>query len=103
MSSDLRIRRISLLWLVATALLFTPVSLFAQRTNIDAPDNDYSISDDIKLGREAATQGDDLHHHAAQWQSLLPDWGHAAGPVGGLQPNVSHHVAIVGDQCVERD
>ena len=51
-----RFRRMVFIWLVATALLFTPVSLLAQGTNIDAPDNKYSISDDVRLGREAAAQ-----------------------------------------------
>jgi predicted Zn-dependent protease len=56
------------MWLVATALLFSPVSMLAQGTNIDAPDNDYSISDDIRLGREAAGQ-------VEQRMPILPEGG----------------------------
>jgi Zn-dependent protease with chaperone function len=76
MKNDLRFRQMVLMWLVATALLFTPVSLLAQGTKIKAPDNKYSISDDIKLGREAAAQveqrmpilpeGDDVDDYVEQ-------------------------------------
>jgi len=64
---NLRFQGMVLMW-VATALLFTPVSLLAQGTNIDAPDNDYSISDDIRLGREAAAQ-------VEQRMPILPEGG----------------------------
>jgi hypothetical protein len=37
-------------------MLLMPVSVSAQRTDIDAPDNRYSINDDVRLGREAAAQ-----------------------------------------------
>ena len=43
-------------WLITAALFVVPLPLFAQGTNINAPDNKYSISDDIKLGREAAAE-----------------------------------------------
>lgn len=43
-------------WLIAAALFVVPLPLFAQGTDINAPDNKYSISDDIKLGREAAAE-----------------------------------------------
>lgn len=56
MTKGYRFRRMILMWLVTAALLFTPVSLLAQGTNIDAPDNKYNISDDVRLGREAAAQ-----------------------------------------------
>lgn len=36
-------------------MLIAPVSLLAQGTNVDAPDNKYSISDDVRLGRKAAS------------------------------------------------
>lgn len=44
------------MWFAVTALLFTPASLLAQGTRIEAPDNKYSISDDVRAGREAAAQ-----------------------------------------------
>lgn len=68
MTNDVRFRRIVLMWFVAVALLFAPASLLAQGTNIDAPDNDYSISDDIRLGREAAAQ-------VEQRMPILPEGG----------------------------
>ena len=68
MTKYFQFRRMVLLWLVTTALLFTPVSLLAQATNINAPDNDYSISDDVRLGREAAAQ-------VEQRMPVLPESG----------------------------
>ena len=60
--------RMVLMWLVTSALLFTPASLFAQGTNIDAPDNKYSVNDDVRLGREAAAQ-------VEQRMPVLPEGG----------------------------
>ena len=54
MTNDFRFRRIVLMWLLATALMFAPVSLLAEGTNNDAPDSKYSISEDVRLGREVA-------------------------------------------------
>lgn len=82
MTNKFRCRRMVLMWLVTTALLFTPVSLLAQGTNIDAPDNDYSIADDIRLGREAAAQ-------VEQRMPVLPEGG-----------NVDDYVEQVGAQLV---
>ena len=56
MINDVRFRRSLLGWFVATAIMCIPVSVLAQGTNINAPDNKYSISDDVRLGREAAAQ-----------------------------------------------
>lgn len=56
MINEVRFRQMLLAWLVAAAMLWVPVSGLAQRTSIDAPDNDYSIGDDVRLGREAAAQ-----------------------------------------------
>jgi Zn-dependent protease with chaperone function len=44
-----------LAWLMAVALFATPIAALAQ-TQISAPSNKYSVSDDVKLGREAAAQ-----------------------------------------------
>ena len=68
MTKDLRFGQMVLIWLVATMLLLTPVSLLAQGTNIDAPDNKYSLSDDVRLGREAAAQ-------VEQRMPILPEGG----------------------------
>lgn len=68
MTNDLRYRQMVSIWLVAIALLFAPVSLLAQGTKIDAPDNKYSISDDVRLGREAAAQ-------VEQRMPILPESG----------------------------
>lgn len=56
MTSRIQFRRLVLVWLVAAAMLCLPVPLSAQGTNIDLPDNRYSVSDDVRLGREAAAQ-----------------------------------------------
>jgi hypothetical protein len=40
---------------MAAALLLTPGSVLAQ-SNIDAPDNKYSVADDVRLGRQAAAE-----------------------------------------------
>ncbi len=56
MKNDVRLQQRILVSLIATAMFFIPVAVFAQGTNIDAPDNDYSISDDVKLGREASAE-----------------------------------------------
>lgn len=56
MTNEVRLKERTLAWLIAAVMFFIPVAVLAQRTNIDAPDNDYNISDDVKLGREAAAQ-----------------------------------------------
>ncbi len=56
MTNDVRFQRMVLVWLVAAAMLLIPAPVLAQGTNIDLPDNKYSVSDDVKLGREAAAQ-----------------------------------------------
>ena len=68
MTEDFRFRRMVLMWLVATATLVAPVSLLAQGANIDAPHNKYSISDGLRLGREAAAQ-------VEQRMPILPEGG----------------------------
>jgi hypothetical protein len=82
MTNDRRFGQMVLMWLVATALLFTPVSLLAQGTNIDAPDNKYSISDDVRLGREAAAQ-------VEQRLPILPESG-----------EVDNYVEQVGERLI---
>ena len=77
MTKYFQFRRMVLLWLVTTALLFTPVSLLAQATNINAPDNNYSISDDVRLGREAAAQ-------VEQRMPVLPESGEVDDYVEGV-------------------
>ncbi|HET9530209.1 MAG TPA: M48 family metallopeptidase [Blastocatellia bacterium] len=42
-------------WLSAVAILIAPFTAFAQ-TDINAPSNKYSVSDDVKLGRQAAAE-----------------------------------------------
>jgi predicted TIM-barrel fold metal-dependent hydrolase len=82
MAKNIRFRRIALTWLVAAALLCAPVSLLAQGTNIDAPDNKYSLSDDVRLGREAVAQ-------VEQRMPVLPEGG-----------NVDDYVERVGQRLV---
>lgn len=55
-------------WLVAVALFAAPMSLAAQGTKVEMPDNKYSISDDVKLGREASAQ-------VEQRMPILPEGG----------------------------
>lgn len=57
MTRDFGIRQMFVMWLAATALLFTPVSLLAQATNIDAPDNDSGF--DLKLLTRIGRSGRD--------------------------------------------
>jgi hypothetical protein len=56
MTINQRCSRPIIAWLITAAIFVIPLPLFAQGTNINAPDNKYSISDDIKLGREAAAE-----------------------------------------------
>ena len=56
MTNDVRLQQRILMSFIAIAMFFIPVAVSAQGTNIDAPDNDFSISDDVRLGREAAAQ-----------------------------------------------
>ncbi|HXG67928.1 MAG TPA: M48 family metallopeptidase [Blastocatellia bacterium] len=42
-------------WVLALAVFASPLAAFAQ-TRVEIPDNKYSISDDIKLGRQAAAE-----------------------------------------------
>ena len=82
MTSKNQFQKIVLVWLVAAAMLFLPVPLLAQ-TNIDLPNNRYSVSDDVRLGREAA----------AQVESRMPIL-----PEGG---NVDDYVERVGRRLVD--
>jgi hypothetical protein len=52
----------------AIALLFTAVFALGQATRITPPKNNYSVPDDVKVGREAATQ-------VAREMPLLPENG----------------------------
>jgi beta-barrel assembly-enhancing protease len=82
MTNDVRLQRMVLVWLVGAAMLFIPAPVLAQGTNIDAPDNKYSISDDVRLGREAAAQ-------VEARMPILPEGG-----------NVDDYVERVGQRLV---
>jgi predicted Zn-dependent protease len=67
----------SVTWLITVAIFVIPLPLFAQGTNIDAPENKYSISDDIKLGREAAAE-------VERRMPMLPEGGDVDNYVEGV-------------------
>ena len=69
-------------WLTLVTFFVMPISVLAQ-TRIVAPNNKYSVQDDIKLGREAAQQ-------VRQQMPLLQDG------------NIDNYIESVGQRSVVR-